>query len=69
VKSVPPEFKAKLGVSQPTCVRKLLNAPGLLLGSGGKVDENGMTELGVSAPPGKIDIGVGPERNGVVLKK
>jgi hypothetical protein len=47
----------------------LLNEPVLLLGSGGKVDENGMTELGVSALPGKITVGFGPEINGVVLKK
>jgi hypothetical protein len=68
VKSVVPELEMVIDPSQPTWVRKLLNVPGLLLGSGEKNDENGITELGVSVPPGKIIVGVIPP-NGVVLSR
>ena len=61
-------MKAVVGHSQPTWVRKLLNPPGLLLGSDEKNVENGMTELGVSAPPGKIIVGVAPPY-GEVLRR
>jgi hypothetical protein len=72
--SVVPELRADIVVvpnvdpTQPTCVRKLLNAPGLLLGSGVTNVENGITELGVGVPRGKIDTGAGPP-NGVALTR